>query len=184
MGTRAQVCHLPGTPGSCFARAQGEPRGCSGSGKASNGGEPSAAAPQGFGRGTAKDSSTVLSLQPHHLPPAILQAQGAKPGSLSSWSRAVPPHLERQCWPSPSQMPAPPGCWGKDAPHALCLCPGCQAWPKVALGQRCACLQPRAQGVRVSRPGTSGGGHVQTLRPVGREEVIWGPAVEKLSVCD
>lgn len=38
--------------------------------------------------------------------------------------------------------------------------------------------------LRVSQPGTSGGGQVQTLRPVGREEVIWGPAVEKLSVCD
>lgn len=64
---------------------------------------------------------------------------------------------------------------------ALCPCLA-RGTAAVAPGQRCACLQPAARGVRVPQAGTSGGGQVQTLRPA--EEVIWGPAVEKLSVCD
>lgn len=74
---------------------------------------------------------------------------------------------------------SPSGTWSWCRMLGPCLARGTAA---VAPGQRCACLQPVARGVRVPQAGTSGGGQVQTLRPA--EEVIWGPAVEKLSVCD
>lgn len=136
-------------------------------------------------------SGTLASLSCHcntHLQlswiPGISRVPSLDDLPPSSWGRDVPPDLALAGRLPPGQLLTHLGMLGKDAPHALYPYPGCQAGPKVAPGQRCACLRTRAQGVCVSQPGTSGGGQVQTLWPVGWKKVIWGPAVEKLSVCD
>lgn len=164
------------SPESCLARARGgSPGHRVGWKKAAMMGSPVLLLPG------ALAIITVLSLQSYQRVPSL----GDLTATLQLGERCPPPSSRgRKAALAPSSCLPILRSWKKDVCHALCPCPNCQAWPQVATGQRCACLQARTRGVCVSQPGTSGGGQVQTLWSVGREEVIWGPAVEKLSVCD